>query len=314
MNYQLGSASNPFDSSEHIFEVSSFRYGLEPTDCCAERCSWFDKEQPACRRHRKKVCVCRHNYSTECRSTFGVHGVSRAKQSEVECIHDVHAPPPKSGYDPHIDTLVSVELERHRFAPSGLPRCLAQAAIFQLCDHGIGSGPILANRFLMIIVISERGMNVRERQMGMRAHNIFRSHSHVNNLTRDLTHLDVGPDDHRPRLRIVDVTLGAGEVTSKHEEFLALSRGADHLLGAKTAFLEANQAVSTRVSRWALARAVRDPKFGYHGGIEPAAFRWGRRTQRDARKAREVSRRANRGPVLIRGGQHFGVGACRGRE
>jgi len=102
----------------------------------------------------------------------------------------------------------------------------------QLCDHGFGSGPILLNRFLMIVVISKRGMNVSQRQMGMRAHNFFRRHSSVNNFSCDLTHLDVRPDDHGPRQRIVDVTLGAGDIASKHAGFLALNRGFGHEIGA----------------------------------------------------------------------------------
>jgi hypothetical protein len=45
-------------------------------------------------------------------------------------------------------------------------------------------------------------------------------------------HIDVRPDDHGPRQRIVDVTLGAGDIASKHAGFLALNRGFGHEIGA----------------------------------------------------------------------------------
>jgi len=139
----------------------------------------------------------------------------------------------------------------------------------QLCDHGFGSGPILLNRFLMIVVIGKRGMNVSQRQMGMRAHDFFRRHSRVKNLSRDLTHLDVRPDHHRPRQRSVDVHLGAGDIASQHDGFLAPSPRSDHTLGAKSASFEVNQPGNT-VSYWGLAVPLASLKCGRRWEIEAA--------------------------------------------
>jgi len=354
MNCLLATASNPFNSSEHFLEISRCCDSLELADRRAERRRRFDEEQPVCWQHCEKVRVCGYNDSTECCSTLGVYGVVHAKQSELKCIHDIDTPCPQCGYYPNIDTLVSVEPKRHNSALSRLLHLLTREVTLQLCDHGFGSGPILLNRFLMIVVISKRGMNVSQRQMGMRAHDFFRRHSRVKNLSRDLTHLDVRPDHHRPRQRSVDVHLGAGDIASQHDGFLAPSPRSDHTLGAKSASFEVNQPGNT-VSYWGLAVPLASLNCGRRWEIEAADTtalilfcaprkRWGANAQRTIAtwppqpKTTAPGRRATSGnsrndglsrvraqnetcfddsiggPMVSGAGRYFEVGDCGGRE
>jgi hypothetical protein len=50
---QLDAASNPFESSEHLFRTSSLRHGFELADYSSERRIRFDEEQSICWRRRK---------------------------------------------------------------------------------------------------------------------------------------------------------------------------------------------------------------------------------------------------------------------
>lgn len=238
---------NPFDSPSHLHWISGCRNGLNPTDRFAKRRIGFDKQQTICWQYRKEISVCAYHYSTERRSPFDVHGVVRTEQSQFGRVHDVHAASSKRGHNARVDTLIRIESKRHKLPPSGLRFRLARLTTLEVCDYCFGSGPILANRFLMIVKIGECGVNVRKSQMGMRCDDLLRRHAHANNFARDLAHLDVGPEDHRPRQRAVDVPLGSGNIASEHGSIVALKPSFAHLRGERSAV------VAWRRAYWTLA-------------------------------------------------------------
>jgi hypothetical protein len=131
--------------------------------------------------------------------------IRRSQEPFVGCRQDIDLPAAKTGDDSLVDTLVRVELERHAWCRMLASGGTAGVFSLELGDQGAGFLPLPVDRILMVVVVAQRGVHVRETQVGMGFHDLIGSHASVLMLAGDLANLDVGSGDDRSRAEVVDV-------------------------------------------------------------------------------------------------------------
>jgi len=175
----------------------------------ADARSWKNEDQAgrfhgclgSCGHHRQKVMIFRDDGPAKFHRTLQVSFVGRPEKAFVLGGDHIDLPAPQTRHDAVIHALVRVQIERHLAL---LGRAALVALRAQARNERSRLLPLGANHVLVVVVVGERGMNVRERQVRVRLDDFIGSHPSVLDLARDLADLDVRSGHDRPPTGVID--------------------------------------------------------------------------------------------------------------
>lgn len=172
----------------------------------------------SCMRYAQKIMIGSKNNATQLQRLLDVLFVGRPGEACLDDAESVHVPAAKAGHDAHVHTLVDVETNGQ-----GQPRiaCSLRGAArrSQRIDQHSRLFPLSTDQLLVIVVVRERSVDRRKRQVRVCLDHFVRRHPQVLDLACDLADLDVGTGHDWTLDRGVDVP-GAG-VGGLHSKVLA---------------------------------------------------------------------------------------------
>jgi hypothetical protein len=132
----------------------------------------------------------------------GSRTAASTEEAHFRSRDDVDAAPQQAGDDSAIHALIGIEPQRDERCAGSTATQPTRVSPAKRCDRRSSVRPLAPNLGGVVVEVRERSVDVCQRQVWMRLHDLIRRHPHQLHLTGDLTDLDVGPshDDTRPRV------------------------------------------------------------------------------------------------------------------
>jgi hypothetical protein len=202
---------NPFDGVCHVWAIQRCRHeidgpnGLAQAGCGQDENDTRELTVRFLADKRQEVVVIRDKHTLQSDRSTQVLLIAGPEQTHLGCRDNIYASPAQTRNHSRVHALVGVELQRHagrlRPRPVRSPRVLRA----HLGDQSSTLLPVPANGLSMIVIVHQRGVNVGQRQVGVRLDDLVWSHPKMLGFARKLADLDVCPRHNGTFARFVNV-------------------------------------------------------------------------------------------------------------